>query len=365
HQKNKKMINYNHHEILNDMIQISSISSLERTHSFNKIKKILIEDVLQTTKEEFNDKYFQITFNKINNRIEFMEGKLEAFSLLNFIYLKWNEKIITTRAIKDRDKKNLINDLFLLVKNFDINYKLTEEQLDEIDEFKLSIENLDKIILCNKSYYDEDIISRFELARDIKKSNNVLINSLQKYFRSNVEIIPFQVFVRLNEQLKYIDGSNHLNALANTIRSIMEQLIIWLNWSVVKNKFPEDQNSYLDDMCGNKLYSLVKKVKQESNENDIRMWFKHFHNGKRKIDDDLIIFMLDYIKYNPNDSGDNYHSVLNDFIHSAHTIYIKKKYKLYLEMLITVQKNAIKILEFMNLDEFSDLNDKIIARLKY
>lgn len=349
-EKYKGIINFQIQEILEKMIELDRISALERTHSFNKIRTILTQDVLKIDKINFEENYFEINFNKNNNRINFIDKKINEAILLKFIYEKWLEKVITTRPVKN--KESLIIDLFLLLKNLDIENKLSNKQLNELDEFSLTIEKLDKIILCNKNHHNEDVIIRFELARKIKISNEKFINTIQKSIKiSNIE--PINVFKILRDQLDWNNKGNFLNAIASTTRSIAEQLIIWLNWLTTAEN---GKSPYLEKISEGRILELFNDIKRGDDDSLILIWLEKSYLNQGDIDLRQSKFLKKYFK--------NHYITLNEFIHASHRMYIQKDYIKNLEDLNEAQDILIEIIEFIDWEKFNELNTKIIAHIK-
>lgn len=349
-EKYKGIINFQIQEILERMIELDRISALERTHSFNKIRNILTQDVLMIDKINFEENYFKINFNKKNNRINFIDRKIKVAILLKFIYEKWLEKVITTRPVKN--KQSLIIDLFLLLKNLDIENKLSNKQLNELDEFSLTIEKLDKIILCNKNHHNEDVIIRFELARKIKISNEKFINTIQKSIKiSNIE--PINVFKILRDQLDWNNKGNFLNAIASTTRSIAEQLIIWLNWLTTAEN---GKSPYLEKISEGRILELFNDIKRGDNDSLILNWLEKSYLNQGDIDLRQFEFLSCYF--------DNHYITLNEFVHASHRMYIQKDYIENLEKLNKTQDILIEIIEFIDWEKFNELNSKIIAHIK-
>jgi len=119
------------------------------------------------------------------------------------------------------------------------------EQLEKLNEFELSIDKLEKIIKANKSHKDSNVINRFIYARDINKSISDFTkeietnNSLKKYPDNN----PLAVFNFLCNQLKhnYKNLKECLNAICVTLRTLLEQTLVWLMFSSLCNGECEDK----------------------------------------------------------------------------------------------------------------------------
>ncbi|MGL4343168.1 MAG: hypothetical protein ACRCRZ_01175 [Metamycoplasmataceae bacterium] len=355
---------FNDERVLEKMITLIKPSSLEKIHSFNKIKTLICEEWLEIDKETFDKNYINIYFNTYDKRIKFVKGnKIKKISkFINFIYNEWKKGTITTRPF--RDKNYLINELkILLEENYDINKKLTIEQLNNLNEFEYSIENLEKIILSNKIFYDEKILKRFKLAISLKKYNNKASYLLKSLF-NDIENRPKDIFFILKKQLDHNLQDNKktfLNAVATTLRSIIEQLLVWMNWMSISDNEKEE---YIENMCNGKITSLVRdKIRKNNNINasEIQKWIDFFFvNNGENFSEKTKEFL---INITDSDMNSNELENLNSFVHSSHKMYLKLGFENRIETLNNIYDNIIVILENIDIKKLEEFDEKIFERL--
>lgn len=358
-------------DILETMITSSRISALERTHSFNKVKKIICEDILFCNDNEFKENYLKIDFEKENYRIKFItNNNFNYQKLLSWIYEKWQDKKITTREFKKNEINDLISELkFNIFWNIDLNDHLNSEELDKLDEFNLSIDQLEKVILANSGYHNKDKIYRFELAKQIIEENNKFIDNL-KVERNYIDIEPINVFEILKRQLEHNNKNReiYLNAICATLRSLLEQILRWLNFIDLNDEQYDkliEKISSVDSNCYLRFDTSIKKYKIDDNEiNDVRVakWLEESLKDKSKIDEyKKEIFRL----INKEDSNFSIRT-LNNNIHALHKIYLLKNYNDKLKEISEIQTfilNLILNIDFGN-KHFDKLNKKIIKFIR-
>lgn len=351
--------------ILEDMIHADRVSALEIAHSFNKVRTILCDDIFYCAKNDFANNHLKIEFPSENNyRIKFVYNNDFPYNkLLKWIYKKWADGTITTREFKSKDKPKLIEELkFNVIEDADFSQEMDVEQLDKLNEFELSIDKLEKIIKANKSHKDPNVINRFIYAHDINKSISDFTkeietnNSLKKYPDNN----PLAVFVFLSHQLKhnYKNLKECLNAICVTLRTLLEQTLVWLMFS-----------SLCNGECEDKKREFITKLADPSSR-----WF--WNEGKInniKITEDKIKYVLrlclksgisvDYDGWSKRLVDiDSFKCTLNKHIHSLHRIYISNKYIERLHQITENTKfilNLIKAIDFDN-EFFKELNEGII-----
>lgn len=350
--------------ILENMIHADRVSALESTHSFNKVRTILCDDVFNCEKNDFANNHLKIEFPTENNyRIKFVYNNDFPYNkLLKWIYEKWADGTITTREFKSEDKPKLIEELkFNVIEDTDFSQEMDVEQLEKLNEFELSIDKLEKIIKANKSHKDSNVINRFIYARDINKYISAIIkefetnNSLNKYPDEN----PLTVFVFLSHQLKhnYKNRKRCLNAICVTLRALLEQILVWLMFS-----------SCCKDADENEKIKFITNLATPSKR---WIWNKTTINNieitEDKIKDVLRLCLKSGIFVNYDELSkqlaniDSFKNTLNEHIHSLHRIYISNKYN---EMLRQIMENTkfildlIKAIDFDN-EFFKELNEGI------
>lgn len=100
-------------DILNKISFSNKISALEHTHSFNKIRLLLLNH-WNIDKTYFEEKYLKIEYHKETNMIFFRPTKNYARKILCFIYKKWLNGEITTRPFKNEEK--ILHEILLILK---------------------------------------------------------------------------------------------------------------------------------------------------------------------------------------------------------------------------------------------------------
>lgn len=336
--QDEEIINFSDEYILKEMLTLKNISALEQNHSYNKIKKIMCDDILLISGKEFSDKYAKISYKTKNNRIILESYKISLKKVLSYIYEIWINNILTTRPIQKQYEDQVLNDLKLLLNNVDINNQLTYDELMNINEFDLSANDLKKIILVQQQYHKEEIIFRFQAALRIKKQNNDTSDMIDKKISEidfeNFSTSPLYVFKNIKDQLIHNSGKKtFLNAIFISIRSFFEQLLMWSNCI---NKLSINFSDEISKLCKEPTHRHFNEIKQT---------FIQKINDIENINDyNISSFLENILKHGSENSffseikknfisiisDDKWNGVINENIHSAHRIYIRSLYNNYL-----------------------------------
>lgn len=352
--------NWRDESILNHMIGLDKISALEKIHSYDKIKESACK-LLMIDKNQFAREYFDIKY-KSDCLIQFKSAKIQTKTILEFIYNQWNKGVITTRPIKNEKVINFQKELSLILQGKNFSTYLTESELDDIDAFALPLEGLNKLISVNEQFYADkpDVIERFKIVKKIKENNNKFISIKKEKFGVQ-KIEPKYVFERLLQQLNNIDD-RFINAKAATIRSIMEQLILWFSFP-----FGDDENKkqeYARMMASIQSGEIVKRKNSILNEitndhsviiNWLRIW--------TKIEDSYAITrIINFLqKCKKEDNEESTWDIMNFCIHSNHSLYIRTDYEDLLKRFEESQEIVLLILDKIDFYKMNDLNDRMIA----
>ncbi len=358
-------------EILKKMIHSNRISALEKSHSFNKIRKLICDDILMIDDIKiFKEKYLDITFSKMNFRIEFKsKNNFKYQKLLSWIVDKWNNGDITTRPFEPKIKEKLINELkYNILSNINFDNHLSIDQLNELNEFDLSTEQLDKVISANVGYYNDEDIYRFKKAKEIKSEIENFIKNI-KMNRTFEDIEPIKVFYVLQKQLEHNKENRHfyLNAICSTLRSLLEQIFRWLIYAYISTEHKSKNNdvikNFIKSVSEEKCFYNCGKI------NGIEITDKLLQNSldlclKDKSKSDYFkIKLMELINHN-NDH--NFKKLLDENIHALHRIYVSKEYNNRLD---EIEKNEKLILSLIleidfNNSYFNELNEKVINHIK-
>lgn len=351
----QNIVDFKQKSIINRMIGLERVSALEKMHSFAKIVKYACE-ILKITRKQFEQEYFSFKYEN-NCLIRFYPISIETKSILKFIYDQWTKGVITTRPIKSECEKDFKNDLQLILFGQKVRKHLTEEELDQIEEFSLTISSLEDLINANEHYYENEmgLLRRFKLCLSVKKNNLKLIKLKDKIF-PEYKNEPKYVFERLWEQLIVID-ENFINARAVTMRSILEQLAIWMHYFYSENK--DEIVDAMSIMNGYKLSDIreevFKKMKSDEGEPYILSLIKRFTTVEDLDDKKKIIFLFQ--------RKEKSWSNLNLCIHATHRLFSESDYNRILNKFREYQEIIILILENMKFEEFDELNSKIIDKV--
>ena len=345
--------NFADNNVLSEMIKLDRVSALEKNHSFDKVKYYASKKILKISPKEFEETYFKIEYTD-NCLIQFSSNKIKTDDFLKFIYEYWSKKIITTRPIKEEDEDEFVDELSMVLQGKNFRKHLSKDELNEIEEFKLTEKSLERLIEANDIFYKEEpeILERFKLCAEIKKNNKKFIN-LKKLEFTETEIEPKHVFKRLFEQYNYID-IYYINAKSATMRSILEQLIVWMIYYVIDNE--KDKKKHIEKMMTNinllKSECLVFINNQDLINKSIKLFFSDTSDDEQKK---IIMFLQD---------NDFVSDVLNDFIHASHKIYLQKQYNQKLEQFKNNQEILFIIIKNLEIQKFQELNEKLINYLR-
>ena len=205
--KNKKLMT----NFMKDLIQNNNIEKIEVENMyFSKLilrllpRTISLKEYIITSEEELDfDNFYYL--EKLNI------SEIYLYSLFDFMFEKLNaknKKIITKEEILCLSKfreENVMTTYSNIVYSRDlvIFYKLTKEELNELDSFfgvNLKLKNI------HLAYYDDEILSK--IFHVIKKYHKKDIN-IKIYYNSNESIVPF--IDKLKEDNKEIIKKNKIN----------------------------------------------------------------------------------------------------------------------------------------------------------
>ncbi len=364
---NNEICFINHNDILDEIAFSDRISALERNHSFNKVRFLLIK-YLKIGRDEFDNTYLKIDFDDSNN-IKFIDKKYECRNLLNFLFKKWKSKEITTRPFNDEDK--ILHEVLWTLNNINIDTRLTSNQLNDLDEFNCTIDEIDKILKVN-DLPNNDInvklhLERFKYAKSIKINcheinKNFNENNKDKNFK---DFSPMSVFKKLIDQLNWNlqYREKYLNAVCISLRSFWEQFLIWSDIAQEEDK--NKQAKHIKCFVENNTLDLKNEIIQSL-------------NSSGQIDSAKIINYLEFVNVNKDNSffyqfydflniylktnSDKY-KILNEGIHSLHRIYLKMDYINNLKVIDEMCKLTNNFVKAINLNAFNVLNQKIISKL--
>ena len=346
------------------IIKNEKVSALQQNFSLKRIKDSAKEN-LNINDSKFKDKYLNFSYND-NNLIVFENSKKKR-EILKFIYQQYKKGVITTRPIKVEDKEKFDLNVKRLLSNFKININepQDDQNLKKLDSFDLEIKELNKVILiAKKNKNDETIIKKFQITKIIKEYDIKLKKSeIWKDFDEEKE--PLNVFSKLNEQYLHNQKKYLLNAMASTLRSILEQIIVWGSYfndkalDIIHSKYSKEnenkKNSFLKQMAKGKFFNIFKFIMFEKkiNSNDL----KNIINSITSKNDNTKEYKFIY------DKKEEINKILNEFIHSSHRIYSNKFIVESLEKFSEWQKNIISILKNIDTNKIIDLNNKLISKI--
>ncbi len=368
-------------DILNKMIYSSRISALEYNHSYNKIVSLICNDILYTTKQDFNKNYLEIKWpSEDNYRIKFIaKNKFNFNKFLSFIFDKWNKNEITTRGFKPEKKNEIINELEykILKDNIDFENKLTESQLDEINEFSLSIDDLNKLINANSGYHDDLKINRFKLAKQIKEDNKFFIEFKNKElnFKDNQPIHVFDILaLQLDHNSNAKNREYFLNAIATTLRTLLEQLLMWMMYASIDTD--DDKNSFINSIAISPKCGLKTETKNNGQTKQRKILNVQINDSSLQIALDCCLKNKEHAKnfkvkimniFNDHNDlieiGIHNYRYLNEYVHSIHRIYLSSGYDENLKKLNNFQKFVKELMSETNFknEYFKEINDKVIS----
>ena len=336
------------------------ISALQQNFSLKRIKDSAKEN-LNIDDSKF--KYEYLNFSYDNNNLIIFENSNRKIEILKFIYEQYKKGIITTRPIKIEDKEKFDLKVKRLLSDFkiDINEPHNNLILKEIDSFELEIKELDKVIsIAKKNKNDQTIIKKFEITKIIKE-NDIKLKKAE-IWKDFEEKEPLNVFSKLNMQYSHNQKKYFLNAMASTLRSILEQIIAWGSYfsdSALNIIFSESKknkkNLFLKKMAKGKFFDIFKKIINSDFFNSNTL--KNIINSITSTNNNKNEYEFIYKNKKQIDS------ILNEFIHASHRIYNDIYIVDSLEKFSKWQKNIISILKDINTNKIIDLNNLIISKI--
>ncbi len=354
-------VNFGHKEILDDMSIADKISALEKSHSFNKVAK-LIKNYLKISDKVFQEQYINIEFDKKNSKIKFCDYEYKSRIFLKFLYDKWKSGELTTRPFKNENE--ILREILLQLKNINICTKLSYEKLNELDEFSLSVKDIDKLLEANECQSSDQLIGqqleRFKYAQNIKLN----VEKLHKWISDDNFFDYYQpngVFKRLVDQLTWNLDQRYLNAVCCSLRSFYEQILIWTYISLDTDAY--HRSKMINDFAKNKIIDIWRDVKRNFIvDNNVDSSLINKYLNFLKINNDLIknkyqVFFIDYLK------KDGYYDLLNSGIHASHRIYFQESYNQYLAKIMEISKLTDEFYVEINWSVFKKLNDEIMAEI--
>lgn len=357
-------------DILEKMIHSKRISALERPHSFNKIRKLICENILNCSIDEFKETYLNIKFEEGNKyRIKFETKENFPYQkLLSWILKKWKDKKITTREFEDRLEDELINELkYNIISGMDFDDHLSSAELDKLNEFDLSTDQLKQIILANSNYHDEDTIYRFKVAKNIKDLNKEFIEEIKGRLEFD-DVEPLKVFSILERQLKHNSENRnfYINAICATLRSLLEQILRWLMFIYICKERNNDKTDFIMSVALGPCYfsqSTINKI--DISDLSLKIALDNCLIDKNKSDEfkTRIITLINKSNYKDNTNG---LKLLNENIHALHRIYLSEEYNKRLDEILNIEKiifDLMKNINFKN-EYFQELNGKVIDYIR-
>lgn len=360
--EDKELYLMNDKDIINDLIFTNKISALERKFTWNKIINVLKSIEFNPTKisdKEFKSKYINLYYDD-KNKIKLSWNLLKPHKIFNYIYNLWKKGKITTRSISE--DVNLALDLKLLIGDINIKNKLSDKQIEQLNEFDFSINDLKEIIKNNSLQNNKTNLNlkRFKLAKEIKEKLNEIEITYDKEYSNMNE--PIGVFLRLYDQMKHNEKPKmFLNALGATLRSFWEQIVIWLYLKLKKNKSENVTNDIVDFIWG-RVNILFKDIVEKrlgysfSISEIVGLFVNENLNEKMYCD-----FLFDFCK---KTGKNNSYAFLCNFIHASHKIYKKESYVENLKRLksiIYITNKFTKNFDFKKI--FFDINNLILEEL--
>lgn len=357
-------------DILEKMIHSKRISALERTHSFNKIRKLICENIVNCSIDEFKETYLNIKFEEDNNyRIKFETKKNFPYQkLLSWILKKWKDKKITTREFKDGLEDELINELkYNVISGMDFDDHLSSAELDKLNEFDLSTDQLDKIILANSNYHNEDTIYRFKVAKNIKELNSKFIEEIKGRLKFD-DVEPLKVFNILERQLKHNSENRnfYINAICATLRSLLEQILRLLIFVYICKEKDNQKTDFIKSVASGECYFSQSKInKIDITDLSLKIGLDNCLIDNNKSDEFRKKIMTLINKSNDKDNTNGL-KLLNENIHALHRIYLSEEYNKRLDEILNIEKiifDLMKNINFQN-EYFQELNDKVIDYIR-
>lgn len=349
----------------------SNISALEMKFSIVTVRKILMRERGIDTKE-FRDKFFDLEINKNTGLLKI---NLKNFSqkqfkyLLSYIFEVWEKRILSTRGVKEKNLEEFSNTILNIFDNIpDTNNFLTEKELNNLDEFNLTIKSLENLINANEGEYDKKFLKRFTIAKEIKENREILIQKIKekKFFNEETQE-PKDVFKLLKDQWESLKDK-FVNGKAATTRSLFEQMTVWIGMYIKKDE-KIDYEKDLEEITKGNIYRLSDLIRKQyfSQKGTIVKNLKKIY-VKNFEDSDTINkhanFIIDFFK--KNEEGKNLawkvskYEMINEFIHASHRLYSRNSYEKYFQ---TLKDWEIFIAEFIDNIEWSHF-EKINKEIK-
>ncbi|MCF0218044.1 MAG: hypothetical protein HUJ42_03335 [Malacoplasma sp.] len=368
--------NFNDNEVLEKMINQPSISALEMTHSYIKIKKIFTEEILfESDQKKFDDEFFKISFDEYNNRIKIEPKKISEPDLFKFIVINWKNGRITTRDVSKNKFVNFVEDMKnYLLGSFDYSNPMTIEQIRTLDIFNLEIETVNKIFDINKFVIakDKNLENKFEIVQKInKKIQDSLetirkeiskLNDVDKQISNNLPDDINQVFADFFSQYRWNSKSKKfVHAISCTIRAFLETFLIfiWANWK--NNSKGDNSNIYSENNDENwgdefkkremsKIFNMIRRqyFEYEKIKEMLTLIFKE--NCEEKIKSELTE-KLKKLLFN-KEGAESPFNRLNGFVHSYSLILFNKDINSHITDLceyIDLFENIFKYIDFNKL----------------
>lgn len=369
--------NYNIKEILEEMTHLSRPSALERTHSFNKLKKLFCVNSINIDEKKFDQKYIRIEFEKYDRRLKIIYNEIKPSVLFPFIVRKWKDKEITTRPFKDENK--MFQDLQKeVIDNLDFLNRMSLEEIKKIDEFAIPLESLNSLIEANEPFHKKSDIEYLKKTKNVRETTLKIIEDISKKIDEDNDVFvqdsPKYIFTILFNQLKWNFSEKNkfkfLNAAATSIRSFFEQLILW---TYINIQDLEISSLLINEMCKGKIYLLFRAIR---NKKQIKPYT--FSNKEKRdlepLSDLTISKMIKKVIYDVNETpslvkqidqiiNEITYEILNEPIHASHRIYFTNEYNDYLKLIqesISIINNIINKIDFSKLNW---LNNEIIKTL--
>lgn len=334
------------------------ISALQYNFSLKRIKDAA-KEILNIDNIYFEKNFLGFTFKK-DNLLHFdVDNKLD--SILKFIYWNFSRGIITTRPIKSQDKNNFNLGVKNILMGTAINTKESQppERLKELNSFDYSIAQLKEIVkVWRLKNTDDTEIKRFEITQKIKENNEKLRNvkTFEVKILSNKE--PKNVFQILRNQYFHNEEHSFLNAMGSTIRSILEQIIIWGSYfvddvvgSVVSGgeEISRKKEKYIQKIATNKIHDIFSTIKKNNfNLVDLEEILTQLTKSSKENETKFI--------YN---NKKDVNLILSELVHASHRIYKEKSFNKMIEKFQLWQQNIISIVEDIDLDRIDNLSNEI------
>lgn len=355
-------------EVTNDdifnLMKTIPVSALQYDFSLKRIIDAA-KHILNIDRKEFTSKFFEMSFNE-KNIIVYSDAKIiDPFNILEFIFDWYTREVITTRPVVTSMEVEFNLAVKKLLNKTDIDTKkpISVDELKKLDAFDYSIKELDNILRTGRANkIEEPILERYEVTKNIKVNTEQIEKFNGELFSTSDE--PKDVFAKLRFQFLHNQNEkNYLNAAAGTIRSMVEQILIWGGYfiddivrTVVKTSDPItiQRNLYSNNLAKNKIHKMFDEIKRKHIQNlvDIEDSIKSICKNEKKSQANFIV---------TNESELN--DVLNEFIHASHRIYSPSEYVGYLKKFEEWQKNILEIVSDIDYTKIKIVSDEIKAKI--